>query len=55
MINPLREAQRLEQQAAHETSLEKAQALALEADRLRRAANANRFFTFYSALPLLRS
>ena len=56
MIDPLREARRLEKQAADETSLERAQAMALEADRLRRGANANRwFFTSYSALPLLRS
>lgn len=53
MTDRLREARRLEQLAAHEASLERAQMLALEADRLRKAADTHKFF--YSVLPLLRS
>jgi hypothetical protein len=54
MIDPLREARRLEQLAETETSLEQAQKMALEADRLRRTAGGKRFFSF-AMLPLLRS
>ena len=54
MIDPLREAKRLEHLAETEPSLERAQKLALEADRLRRSAGGNRFFSL-AVLPLLRS
>lgn len=47
-------AQRLEQMAAEENGLAKAQTLAAEADRLRRQEKARRFLGVFS-VPILRN